>query len=199
MCFHAFLPPPLFPNFFLQLSFRTLSSSLCCFFPPHCAPLHGQAGYRMMSVVNPDLCRRVAFRYTVALLPICLAAPAMGRPIPNPESSVTLHPFADPLFLRFSLAIPCSFFSGRTHVASLCRGLHRTQPLLRLPGLGILSHRLARVGSQVVSDFAVAFAGGHGSASAPSSRPLSQVAGHEVLSVSFSKRFYSFLLQERTC
>jgi hypothetical protein len=39
---------------------------------------HPQAGYRMMSVVQPDLCRRVALRYTAALMPICMAAPLLG-------------------------------------------------------------------------------------------------------------------------
>lgn len=31
-----------------------------------------------MSVMQPDLCRRVALRYTAALIPICMSAPLLG-------------------------------------------------------------------------------------------------------------------------
>uniref|UniRef100_T1IXM4 Protoheme IX farnesyltransferase, mitochondrial n=1 Tax=Strigamia maritima TaxID=126957 RepID=T1IXM4_STRMM len=36
---------------------------------------YARAGYRMMSVVSPDLCRRTTLRYSVALLALCSAAP----------------------------------------------------------------------------------------------------------------------------
>ncbi len=35
-------------------------------------------GYRMMSVTHPDLCRRVALRYSAACIGICSAAPILG-------------------------------------------------------------------------------------------------------------------------
>lgn len=38
-------------------------------------PDYSRAGYRMMSVTNPALCRRVALRYTVAIGGLCVAAP----------------------------------------------------------------------------------------------------------------------------
>ena len=36
---------------------------------------YSRAGYRMMAVTNPGLCRRVALRYSVAMVPICAMAP----------------------------------------------------------------------------------------------------------------------------
>eukprot|EP00054_Salpingoeca_dolichothecata_P011751 m.65204 g.65204 ORF g.65204 m.65204 type:complete len:178 (+) comp19618_c0_seq1:718-1251(+) len=41
-------------------------------------PEYSKAGYRMMSVTDPGLCRRVALRYALAMLPICLVAPLIG-------------------------------------------------------------------------------------------------------------------------
>lgn len=38
-------------------------------------PDYSRAGYRMMSVSHPDLCRRTALRHTVALTAMCAAAP----------------------------------------------------------------------------------------------------------------------------
>ncbi|KAK6187147.1 hypothetical protein SNE40_005235 [Patella caerulea] len=38
-------------------------------------PDYSRAGYRMMSVVNPDLCKRVAFRYCLVTTGLCLTAP----------------------------------------------------------------------------------------------------------------------------
>lgn len=38
-------------------------------------PDYSRAGYRMMSVTDPDLCRRVALRHSVAITAICLASP----------------------------------------------------------------------------------------------------------------------------
>jgi protoheme IX farnesyltransferase len=35
------------------------------------------AGYRMMSVVDPGLCKRTTLRYCLALFPLCAAAPAL--------------------------------------------------------------------------------------------------------------------------
>merc|ERR1712146_393538 len=35
-------------------------------------------GYRMVSVTDPMLCRRVALRYTAALFPICIGSTLMG-------------------------------------------------------------------------------------------------------------------------
>lgn len=40
-------------------------------------PDYSRAGYRMMSVTNPGLCRRVALRYSLAMFPICTLAPAL--------------------------------------------------------------------------------------------------------------------------
>lgn len=38
---------------------------------------YSRAGYRMMSVTNPDLCRRTALRYSIALLGLCTLAPVL--------------------------------------------------------------------------------------------------------------------------
>ncbi|KRT80238.1 hypothetical protein AMK59_6572 [Oryctes borbonicus] len=38
-------------------------------------PDYSRAGYRMMAVTNPALCRRVALRHTIAILGLSLAAP----------------------------------------------------------------------------------------------------------------------------
>lgn len=39
---------------------------------------YSRAGYRMMSVTNPDLCKRVAVRYSIACVGICsIAAPLL--------------------------------------------------------------------------------------------------------------------------
>lgn len=37
---------------------------------------YARAGYKMMSVTHPELCKRVALRYSVATIPICTLAPA---------------------------------------------------------------------------------------------------------------------------
>ena len=39
---------------------------------------YSRAGYQMMSVTDPALSKRVAFRHTLLLFPICLAAPLSG-------------------------------------------------------------------------------------------------------------------------
>nr|CAG4637182.1 EOG090X09NT [Ceriodaphnia reticulata] len=39
---------------------------------------YSRAGYRMMAVTNPDLCRRTTLRHTAALIGICSSAPAIG-------------------------------------------------------------------------------------------------------------------------
>lgn len=50
-------------------------------FPHFCAlswnlqPDYSRAGYRMMSVIAPALCKRTSLRYSVALSAICLSAP----------------------------------------------------------------------------------------------------------------------------
>jgi len=36
---------------------------------------YSRAGYRMTSVTNPALCKRVALRYSIAMIPICTLAP----------------------------------------------------------------------------------------------------------------------------
>ena len=36
---------------------------------------YSRAGYRMMAVTNPDLCKRVALRYSLATIPLCTLAP----------------------------------------------------------------------------------------------------------------------------
>lgn len=38
-------------------------------------PDYSRAGYRMMAVTNPDLCRRTALRYTASLMIISYLAP----------------------------------------------------------------------------------------------------------------------------
>ncbi|XP_045601778.1 protoheme IX farnesyltransferase, mitochondrial isoform X1 [Procambarus clarkii] len=40
-------------------------------------PDYSRAGYRMMSVTNPALCRRVALQYSVAMIGICTLAPVI--------------------------------------------------------------------------------------------------------------------------
>merc|ERR1712025_993213 len=40
-------------------------------------PDYSRAGYRMMSVTHPDLCRRVAVRHSVGLVAVCSAAPLL--------------------------------------------------------------------------------------------------------------------------
>lgn len=37
---------------------------------------YSRAGYRMMAVSHPGLCKRVALRYSIATIPICTLAPA---------------------------------------------------------------------------------------------------------------------------
>ena len=39
---------------------------------------YARAGYKMMAVSNPALCKRVALRYSLATIPICSAAPVCG-------------------------------------------------------------------------------------------------------------------------
>lgn len=41
-------------------------------------PDYSRAGYRMMAVTDPKLCRRTALRYTAALMGICYLAPVFG-------------------------------------------------------------------------------------------------------------------------
>lgn len=38
-------------------------------------PDYSRAGYRMMAVTNPDLCRRTTVRYTAVLMALCYLAP----------------------------------------------------------------------------------------------------------------------------
>ncbi|XP_011139220.1 protoheme IX farnesyltransferase, mitochondrial isoform X2 [Harpegnathos saltator] len=40
-------------------------------------PDYSRAGYRMMAVTNPDLCRKTTMRYTVALTGLCYLAPVL--------------------------------------------------------------------------------------------------------------------------
>lgn len=40
-------------------------------------PDYSRAGYRMMSVTNPELCRRTAFRYTGVLMGLSYLAPVL--------------------------------------------------------------------------------------------------------------------------
>ena len=39
---------------------------------------YSRADYRMMAVTDPPLCKRVALRYSVAMVPICSLAPVAG-------------------------------------------------------------------------------------------------------------------------
>ncbi|OQR70029.1 protoheme IX farnesyltransferase [Tropilaelaps mercedesae] len=41
-------------------------------------PDYSRAGYRMMSVTDPDLCRRVALRHSIIITALCLASPWTG-------------------------------------------------------------------------------------------------------------------------
>lgn len=38
---------------------------------------YSRAGYRMMAVTNPDLCRRTTVRYTAILMTLCYLAPVL--------------------------------------------------------------------------------------------------------------------------
>jgi len=40
-------------------------------------PDYSRAGYRMMAVTNPDLCRRTTVRYTAVLMTLCYLAPIL--------------------------------------------------------------------------------------------------------------------------
>lgn len=40
-------------------------------------PDYSRAGYRMMAVTDPDLCRKTTLRYTVALTGLCYLAPVL--------------------------------------------------------------------------------------------------------------------------
>lgn len=40
-------------------------------------PDYSRGGYRMMSVINPDLCKRVAMRYSFGMIGLCLLAPVL--------------------------------------------------------------------------------------------------------------------------
>jgi protoheme IX farnesyltransferase len=40
-------------------------------------PDYSRAGYRMMAVTNPDLCRRTTVRYTTVLMALCYLAPIL--------------------------------------------------------------------------------------------------------------------------
>lgn len=39
---------------------------------------YSRGGYRMAAVTDPDLCRRVALRYSLAMAPVCLLGPVLG-------------------------------------------------------------------------------------------------------------------------
>ncbi|OWF46098.1 protoheme IX farnesyltransferase, mitochondrial-like isoform X2 [Mizuhopecten yessoensis] len=41
-------------------------------------PDYSRGGYRMMSVINPGLCKRVALRYSLAMIGLCTMAPMIG-------------------------------------------------------------------------------------------------------------------------
>ncbi|PWN27836.1 protoheme IX farnesyltransferase [Jaminaea rosea] len=57
------------------------------------APEYARGGYRMMSVLNPALNRRVALRHSIALLPICgLALPLSGAVYPLAYAVLSLPP-----------------------------------------------------------------------------------------------------------
>lgn len=45
-------------------------------------PDYSRAGYRMMSVVDPNLCKRVALRHTVGITGLCFLAPMAGLTTP---------------------------------------------------------------------------------------------------------------------
>lgn len=45
-------------------------------------PDYSRAGYRMMSVVDPSLCKRVALRHTVGITGLCFLAPMVGLTTP---------------------------------------------------------------------------------------------------------------------
>ena len=41
-------------------------------------PDYSRAGYQMCSVVNPALCKRVAFRYSLSMIGLCTLAPVLN-------------------------------------------------------------------------------------------------------------------------
>jgi heme O synthase-like polyprenyltransferase len=45
-------------------------------------PDYSRAGYRMMSVVDPNLCKRVALRHTVGITGLCFLAPVVDLTSP---------------------------------------------------------------------------------------------------------------------
>ncbi|VVC38120.1 Protohaem IX farnesyltransferase, mitochondria,UbiA prenyltransferase family,Protohaem IX [Cinara cedri] len=53
-------------------------------------PDYSRAGYRMMSVTNPGLCRRTALRYTIGIFGLCCAAPMCD--LTNIYFSITVAP-----------------------------------------------------------------------------------------------------------
>lgn len=54
---------------------------------------YARGGYRMMAVTNPALNQRVAFRYALALIPLCsVALPLTGTVVPLPYAMLSLVP-----------------------------------------------------------------------------------------------------------
>ncbi|XP_059615852.1 protoheme IX farnesyltransferase, mitochondrial [Phlebotomus argentipes] len=91
-------------------------------------PDYSRAGYRMMAVTNPQLCRRVALRYTVGITGISLLAPVLE--VTDPWFALT----SLPLNLYFSY-LAWKFY--RNSDSSSSRKLFRFS-LLHLPLLMVL-------------------------------------------------------------
>ena len=89
---------------------------------------YSRAGYRMMSVINPDLCQRTALRYSIGMIGLCTVMPYTG---------VTTWTFAvDSLPLNLALAfLGWRFY--RDGDSSSSRRLFRFS-LVHIPALLIL-------------------------------------------------------------
>lgn len=91
-------------------------------------PDYSRAGYRMMSVTNPSLCRRTALRYTAALMGLCYLAPVLD--VTNWWFAVTSTPLNG-----YFLYLAWQFYQNSDSASS--RKLFRFS-LVYLPALMIL-------------------------------------------------------------
>ncbi|XP_018495480.1 protoheme IX farnesyltransferase, mitochondrial [Galendromus occidentalis] len=91
-------------------------------------PDYSRAGYRMMSVTNPDLCRRVALRHSVGITALCLASPL---------SDVVTWTFAATTLPLNAYLVYCSYQFYRNADSQTSRKLFRLS-LIHLPLLVIL-------------------------------------------------------------
>lgn len=113
---------------------------------------YSRAGYRMTSVVDPDLCRRVALRYSLVIGAICAAAPLLD---------VTTWTFAATTFPVNAYVAYLSWRFYKQADSNSARKLFRAS-LAHVPLLLILMYaskkRLEDGGKQHASETAVAAA-----------------------------------------